>query len=117
MKKPIPGFPGYFIDSSGNVYSDRQAGGGGGRVAKLHKVTTTDHGHNYHRVVLMRNGKKTTRYVHDLIVAAFGMHKKKGDQVRHLDGNKNHNTAKNLQPGTPKENGEDRVKHGTAKRK
>lgn len=116
-KKAIPGASGYFITRSGKVYSDRQAGGGGGRNAEMHEVTATAEGHKYKRVVLMINGKKTTKYVHDLIVSAYGGKKKKGDQIRHLDGNKDHNTADNLKPGTPKENGEDRVKHGTAVRK
>lgn len=117
-KKPIPGAAGYFITRGGTVYSDRQAGGGGGRKDSMHVVTATDAGHKYHRVVLMINGKKTTKYIHDLVASTFsGKTKKKGDQIRHLDGNKDHNTAGNVEPGTPKENGEDRVKHGTAARK
>lgn len=116
--KAIPGMPGYFITRDGTVYSDRQAGGGGGRKAEMHKVTTTDAGHNYKRVVLMVGGKKTTKYVHDLVVLAYGGRKKRaGEHIRHLDGDTKNTSAGNLRPGSPKENGEDRVKHGTAARK
>lgn len=113
--KAIPGFPGYTITRDGKVHSDRQAGGGGGRKADDHEVTSTDHGHKYARVVLMKDGKKTTKYIHELLAMTY--HGGTGEQVRHLDGKKEHNTASNVKPGTAKENGEDRVKHGTAVRK
>ena len=103
--KPIPGSPGYFISKKGKVFSDRQQGGGGGRKAKLHAVKDTDKGHKYHRVVIMQNGKKTTKYVHDLVHAAHGKGKKKdGQQIRHLDGNKHNNSSGNLKPGSASEN-------------
>lgn len=113
--KAIPGFPGYTITRDGKVYSDRQAGGGGGRKAESHEVTSTSAGHKYSRVVLMKNGKKTTKYIHELLAMTY--HGSTGEQIRHLDGDKDNNTADNVKPGTAKENGEDRVKHGTAARK
>ena len=113
--KAIPGFPGYFIDRSGTVYSDRQKGTGD-RTEECHEVTTTDKGHNYARVVLMKDGKKTTKYVHDLLVLAFHGGKRNGQVVRHLDGKSENNHASNVKPGSLKENVEDRVKHDRAKK-
>ena len=113
--KAIPGFPGYFIARDGTVYSDRQKGTGD-RTEDRHEVTTTDKGHNYARVVLMKDGKKTTKYVHDLLVLAFHGGKRNGQVVRHLDGKSENNHAGNVKPGTQKENVADRVKHDRARK-
>ena len=113
--KPIPGFPGYFITRDGRVFSDRQRGTGD-RTEDKHEVICTDKGHEYERVVLMRDGKKTTQYVHDLLVAAFRGGKRDGQVVRHLDGKTENNTAKNVKPGSVEENVADRVKHDRAKK-
>lgn len=104
--KPIPGFKGYYITSAGKVYSDRVGG-------EKRPVASTRAGHNYHRVVLMKNGKKTTKYIHELVQMTFGGGK--GEHIRHKDGNVDNNRASNLKPGSAKENGEDRTKMGTVR--
>jgi hypothetical protein len=113
--KPIPGYAGYYLDQQGKVYSDRQKGTGA-RTEEKHEVTTTDKGHQYARVVLMKDGKKTTKYVHDLLVLTFHGGKRDGQVVRHLDGKTENNTAKNVKPGSLEENVADRVKHDRAKK-
>lgn len=109
-KKAIPGFPGYFITRGGKIYSSRQGGEG-----DLREVTSTDKGHKYRRVVLMKNGKKTTKYIHDLLVIAFKGGKGDGQVTRHLDGDKTNNSAGNVKPGSEKENVEDRKRHDARK--
>jgi hypothetical protein len=104
--KPIPGFKGYYITAGGKVYSDRVGG-------EKRAVAATRAGHNYHRVVLMKNGKKTTKYIHELVQMTYG--KGKDEHIRHKDGNVDNNKASNLSPGSAKENGEDRTKQGTVR--
>lgn len=68
----------------------------------------------YFQFVLSRNGKQTCYAVHRLVCEAFhGPRPSPKHQVRHLDGNPQNNRADNLCWGTAKENGEDRVRHGT----
>lgn len=108
--KPLSGYPGYYITRRGKVYSDRKKGGG---KTDRHEVKATDKGHQYKRVVLMKDGKKSTRYIHELVADHF--RGEKGEEVRHLDGNRLNNEASNLKPGTPKENAADREKHRVRK--
>lgn len=55
-------------------------------------------------------------FVHRLIAAVFLGSCPEGLQIRHLDGNPQNNKIKNLRYGTPKENAEDRHKHGRTNR-
>jgi hypothetical protein len=50
------------------------------------------------------------------VLNAFAGAKSGNQQCRHLDGNPANNRLDNLQWGSPAENGEDRVRHGTAAR-
>ena len=59
------------------------------------------------------DGNSTTCYVQRVILEAFIGPCPEGMECRHLDGDSKNNTLKNLQWGTPKENGEDKVRHGT----
>lgn len=83
------------------------------------------------RVASFRNGKarvlKGTRcgqylaidvpprrqYIHTLMCEAFHGPRPEGQQVRHLDGNRDNNAPSNLRWGTPRENNMDKVRHGT----
>lgn len=51
--------------------------------------------------------------VHRAVVEAFHGPVPKGMQVRHLDGNPANNLLSNLLPGTPSENMDDCLQHGT----
>lgn len=53
------------------------------------------------------------RLVHQLVLESFVSPKPPGLQSRHLDGVNTNNRANNLIWGTGKENGQDRVRHGT----
>lgn len=58
-----------------------------------------------------------TRRVHRLVMLAFVGPRPPGLQIRHLDGNNQHNDLSNLKYGTPAENAADKIRHGTSKHK
>lgn len=68
----------------------------------------------YPRVSLCKGGKQRSAFVHRLVLAAFVGPCPEGQQCRHLDGNPRNNCLPNLAWGTPYENAQDRVRHGTA---
>jgi hypothetical protein len=74
------------------------------------------HSSGYLVVDLYITGKRRTRYVHQIVLEAFGFSRELGQQVRHLNGDRHDNRLENLRWGSAKENGEDRVRHGTALR-
>jgi hypothetical protein len=53
---------------------------------------------------------------HDFVANAWLGEKPRGLQVRHLDGDASNNRPENLAYGTPKENMDDAVRHGTRRR-
>lgn len=67
----------------------------------------------YLRVTLLSSdGKQSTKTVHKLVMETFVGPRPKDEEIRHLDGNKTHNTLTNLKYGTKSENAQDRVQHG-----
>lgn len=56
---------------------------------------------------------KVTSFVHTLVAAAFLGPRPEGMQVRHADGDRTNNTLGNLCYGTPKDNMQDAISHGT----
>lgn len=64
---------------------------------------------------LSRNNESTFFLVHRLVTAAFIGPCPEGMQVRHLDGNPVNNALSNLAYGTPAEDHQDKLRHGTAK--
>lgn len=56
----------------------------------------------------MALGRGNTRYVHDLVATAFHGLPKPGQEVRHLDDDRDHNAEENLKWGTRGENIQDR---------
>jgi hypothetical protein len=108
---PIPGFPGYEISDRGDLRSCRQ-----GRTRLLRPFTTPD---GYLRIKLQAtDGRRVGELVHGLVLAAFVAERPAGADVeaRHLDGVKTNNTPENLVWGTRRENGQDKVRHGTSQR-
>jgi hypothetical protein len=68
----------------------------------------------YRNVSLRREGKSYNRYVHRLVLEAFVGPCPKGMQSRHFpDKDTSNNALTNLQWGTPKQNQDDRITHGT----
>lgn len=100
--KAIPGFPNYYVDKEGNVYS--------GKYSNIRKLKTYG---KYLQVSLRKDGKYHHRYNHRLVLETFKGPCPKGMESRHLDGVKNNNKLSNLRWDTPSSNNLDKRKHGT----
>ena len=68
----------------------------------------------YRSVWVKINGQWAQKYVHRLVLEIFVGPCLPGQECRHRDGDNGNNYWKNLKWGTPKENGQDKIKHGTA---
>ncbi len=66
----------------------------------------------YPHVNLYRDGKRTTRHVHILVLEAFRGWRVVGQVSRHLNGNRADNRLENLRWGTYAENEADKRVHG-----
>ena len=109
ITSPIIDFPGYFITTSGGVWSGKKCRGVKGRWLKSQANVKSGH----LKVTLQNQGSEYQRLVHKLVAEAFIGPCPEGLQVRHLDGNPANNDVSNLAYGTPGENAADRTVHGT----
>ena len=109
--RPIPGFPGYYIEDGGAVYSTK--GGNGRRTDGRCKRLRVQYSQGYMRVELSGGIR---RHVHQLLLETFVGPCPEGMETRHLNGNGMDNRLDNLCWGTAVENAADRVEHGTAAR-
>lgn len=66
-----------------------------------------------HFIALDAEGKRRTMHVHTAVALAFCGPRPEGAMVRHLDGDRANNAARNLAWGTRSENMLDSVEHGT----
>ena len=98
MKK-IPNHPGYFATEDGEIYSTFS-----GKF-----LTQYVDGKGYCQVSLRKGNYR----VHRLILLTFVGKPKRGQESRHLDGDKDNNAFSNLCWGTSAENEEDKRRHGT----
>ena len=118
---PIPGFRGYYAAEDGTLWSRLTQIGRKGRksprlIGDEWKKLKTPRGPRYQVAGLFRDGKPKSFGVHQVILLTFEGPCPDGLQARHLNGDETDNRRVNLKWGTPKENGEDRVRHGTALR-
>lgn len=68
-------------------------------------------------VVTLKDRERTAqRFLHHLVLEAFGEARPDGAQCRHLDGDSTNNHLSNLAWGTALENAGDRIEHGTQAR-
>lgn len=110
--KPVVGFEGlYEVSDEGRV--KRVKASPRTRPGFILKPCPTP-GKAYLRVCLRRDNENHHRPVHQLVAEAFHGPRGASQVVRHLDGNSVNNQANNLCWGTPKENEQDKVAHGTA---
>lgn len=114
MNRPIAGWPGYSITTSGDVYSTRSnSGDAQGKPPKKLKPYIGRDG--YARVTLCAGGGVTKRFfVHRLVMETFLPYEPdKSLQGMHLDGDRTNNDVSNLAWGTAKENNAHKAIHGT----
>lgn len=118
--KPVGEYVGlYEVSSTGRVRSlDRWAktSGNGLRFSpgRIMKLTTDTWG--YHSVGMSRNGKTTTKSVHVLVCLAFHGPRPDGFHAAHRNGKCKDNRSDNLRWLSPKENGAEKILHGTSVR-
>ncbi len=113
--KEITGFPGYFADKKGNIYSQWQSCGPHrikSNQFKLLKGCIKNNGYKEYGLI-NNNHKKIYILGHRLILLVFIGSCPQGLQTRHINGKKTDNALSNLCYGTPKQNGEDKIRHGT----
>jgi hypothetical protein len=103
---PIPGYRGYFITKTGNVWSGKSKG----RWIKQHISPE-----GYRTVALIRNsGHQKTCRVHRLVLETFVSRCPEYMEACHNNGDPSDNRLENLRWDTRSANCIDAVKHGTA---
>ena len=110
--RKVPNLP-YEVSSAGRV---RRVGGWVVRrvyvPGRLRKVSTDKYG--YGVVTVSYEGKISTVRINRLVCAAFhGPAPSRRHQAAHADGTRRNNRAKNLSWKSPKQNEQDKRKHGT----
>jgi hypothetical protein len=112
--KDVPGYEGsYQVSNQGKVRSlDRwKKSKGDSRQLAVGKDLVLRDGFGYRRVFLRKNGVTHPKQVHRLVLESFVGPCPEGMECRHLDGDRSNNYVGNLQWGTKKENGADKVNH------
>lgn len=112
--RPLPDWDGlYMVSSHGRVFRMPGFGSPDGSMVTQHPGR-----HGYRTVALchLRSGRKAeTRLVHQVVLETWVGPRPHGHVSRHLDGDRENNRIENLAYGTPRENFEDAVRHGTVK--
>lgn len=114
----VQGFEGsYEVSDHGRIRTlDRQRRGNGGALRTIKGIVKVlgEDKYGYHQIGLWKNGKCTSRKVHQLVAEHFiGPWPEWASEVRHKDGVKTNNIWTNLAYATTKQNAADRVQHGT----
>ena len=110
----IPGFPRYAINKNGDILSvcgnGKQKTQSWHNARRLKNVIGTK---GYRTISLCRDRRTYLRRVPVLVLKTFVGPCPIGMQCRHIDGNKANNHLDNLKWGTPRQNYNDMVLHGT----
>lgn len=80
---------------------------------KILKPKKADAWREYLEVGMSIKGRSRNYYIHQLVLEAFVGPCPPGMECRHLDGDPSNNKLSNLAWGTPQENANDRISHGT----
>lgn len=84
----------------------------GYRPVKGRVLKPGHHGPGYKSVVLSGGGIRHSALIHQLVMRAFVGEPEEGQEVRHLNGQRDDNRLENLAWGTSAENEEDKRLHG-----
>ena len=93
--KPIADAPDYFVSNEGRVKSLKGA---------TERILKQGNQRGYKFVVLMVDGKRLCRKVHQLVLAAFQGPRPDGFVCIHADSDRSNNCLSNLRYGTQSEN-------------
>lgn len=108
--RAIPEFPDYAVSNLGNVKRIKDAKTAkAGRQLKSSKMPS-----GYVGIILRRDGRSITQYVHTLVLSAFICPRPSPvHQAAHYNGVRWDNRLANLRWALPIENNADKKKHGT----
>jgi hypothetical protein len=109
--RDVVGYPGYRVGSDGTIWSRHRIGGKVLHSDWALKAPRCKSGYLY--VGLYRERKTQTVAVHRLVLEAFVGPRPQGMQCRHRDGDPRNNRRTNLTWGTPQQNSDDKLLHGT----
>lgn len=120
----VPGFPGYHVSKTGEVYSRwglrRRTGGGRGTESYLQggakRLKLGKHCKGYLSVSLRKDGEYHSFLVHQLVLLTYVGPCPAGKEGCHDNGVKTDNRIENLYWGTRLENVQDSIRHGTHQR-
>lgn len=105
LLSPVPGLAGYYVSIAGVVFSVRSG--------RLKRLRTSQNNHGYQYIDTSIGGSRARHSVHVLVARAYhGEPPSARHEVRHLDGDNQHNVARNLAWGTRRENVADTLRHG-----
>ena len=107
--KPISGFPGYYINKNGRIWSGPKSS----NYNKHGKFLNPSLAHEYFQVRLYKNKKYYNRRVHRLVLETFVGPCPDGMETCHNNGIHTDNRLENLRWDTHSNNQKDSVKHGT----
>jgi hypothetical protein len=115
--KKIPWATDYEVSSNGKVASWKPIRNFAKKPTEKRFLKPSKDKDGYFRVVIRDNNNKK-RYLRVCRLVAEVWHgvPPKGFVVRHLDGNNQNDNIENLKWGTPKENSQDAIKHGTVRK-
>lgn len=107
--REVPGFPNYCVTKDGRVWSKPRMRTKGGWISFWIDKD------GYTNVVLYQNGNRRIKRTHHLILETYVGPRPVNAVGRHINGNPQSNWPGNLQWGTPKQNTQDSIRHGTAR--
>jgi len=116
--RPYPHAPHYVIGDDGSVWSTRRKMINRAKPLKLRLfsvgATRSQNPDIYSRaaVTIFHNGEQKQKKVHSMVLETFVGARPVGLQGAHNNGKHPENSAANLRWATPKENAEDRTRHG-----
>ena len=115
--REVPGYSRYCVGSDGTIWTCWKQVSRGDKsfvlVPSEWKQISAATCNPYRQVHLSNGNGKVTLQVSTLVLNAFVGRRQKGQECRHLNGNSHDDCLQNLKWGTPKENADDRIKHGT----
>jgi hypothetical protein len=111
--RPIKGYPGYRVSRDGDVQSCWGRGRHNKPRGTWRPLKSIVRGGGYLYVNLHRDGVKTARFIHHLVLEAFVGPRPPGLICCHYDGNPSNNRLENLRWDTYAANEADKLRHGT----
>lgn len=104
--KSVPGHEGYFVDRTGNVYSNKAVGG------TIRKLKPSKSQKKDEHICVMFSHDRKKYMIHRLVYMTFVGPIPKGKIICHKDDNPLNNVVENLYAGTHKENHADAKRNG-----